>query len=309
MRHLSFIFLLAIAQCAWAQEGLESDDTDDGLPQYGENGMSYYIRTDENGEKYAATAFAGELKGDFVIPAYITKDKVPVKVIGPSWEHPSLDELLSITIPETVEEIKSLEMCLLDNIAPKFQGFIVDEKNSYFEAREGAVYRKDGTLIAWTPGLKSGRFVIPEGTTGVEHGVAFLLESANILVLPSTLEHYDYYLPHIINGEVAVICYATTPPQLLKSENELIYQGTIAYVPKGCIEAYASHEEWGKCQEIKEITDDIITGIQLRKDSPITRETIYSLDGRKIDGLQKGVNILKGTDGRVRKVSCNPATW
>ena len=47
---MSAVLLLAIAQCAWAQEGSELGNMDDDRPQHGENGMSYYIRTSENGE-------------------------------------------------------------------------------------------------------------------------------------------------------------------------------------------------------------------------------------------------------------------
>ena len=193
---LLIISLLAIFQLSWAQEGAEPNGIEDDPPRYGENNMSYDIFTDENGEKYASTAFAGELRGDFVVPAYITEEKIPVKIIGPSWEAP-LDELLSFTIPETAEEIRSSVMCGLDSdsLAPKFHGFHVDENSPYFEEREGAVYKKDGTLVAWTPDFDSEMITVPEGTTGVDEGVAHNMHSTKVLVLPSTLERYDDTLP------------------------------------------------------------------------------------------------------------------
>lgn len=302
MKSLLIIFLLAIFQWSWAQEGTEPNGIDDEPRRYGENNMSYDIFTDENGEKYASTAFAGELRGDFVVPAYITEEKIPVKIIGPSWEAP-LDELLSFTIPATAEEITSSIMCLLDSddLAPKFRGFHVDENSPYFEEREGAVFKKDGTLVAWTPDFESGKIIIPEGTTGVDEGVAFYIRHPKVLVFPSTLEHYDGTLP-LFQKEVMVVCYAMTPPQLGRTASELEYQEITAYVPQGCVEMYLNHEQWGKCHEIKEITEDIATNIQPRNYTQTVKETIYSLDGLKINRLQKGLNIIKGTDGRVRKV-------
>lgn len=303
MKSLLIMSFLVLFQWSWAQEGTEPNGTEDDPPRYGENNMSYYIFTDENGEKYASTAFAGELRGDFVVPAYITDEKIPVKIIGPSWEAP-LDELLSFTIPATAEEIKSSVMCGLDSdgLAPKFRGFHVDENNPYFDEREGAVYKKDGTLVAWTPDFDSEKIVIPEGTTGVDQGVASHIRYPKVLVFPSTLEHYDGTLPTPFQKESVVICYAMTPPQLGRTASELEYQGITAYVPQGCVEIYLYHEQWGKCHEIKEITEDITTNIQPRKYTHTIKDTIYSLDGRKINGLQKGLNIVKGTDGRLIKV-------
>ena len=54
-----------------------------------------------------------------------------------------------------------------------------------------------------------------------------------------------------------------------------------------------------------ELTDDtpVASGIQsvVEKTDKVTVVGIYTLEGVKIDRIQKGVNILKMSDGSIRK--------
>lgn len=67
------------------------------------NEMSYEIRTDENGEVYAAiTDFPDTYEGAVAIPAYI--EGVPVKIIGPGAFN-YCEGITSVTFPDTLETI------------------------------------------------------------------------------------------------------------------------------------------------------------------------------------------------------------
>lgn len=71
------------------------------------------------------------------------------------------------------------------------------------------------------------------------------------------------------------------------------------YVPKGAIEAYRS-SHWGKAKNIYEYSLPLYTEGIIPDNSQI--ETIYDTQGNRRTDLNKGVNILKMSDGTVKKI-------
>ena len=203
------VWALALPTTLWA------DDYDDFKP-YTENDITYIIYEDEHGEKYAETFAYGRLKGDFVIPAYITKDSIPVKILAGSYEW-AMEDLRSLTIPATVEKIDPIRVTPQSYMAPQFHDFYVDADNPYYESCEGLLFTKDGVLIGWpyTNGMDSETITVPEGTIGIEASVMFQIDTCDpkVLVFPSTLEAVDRDLP-VDDYDLTVICRATTPPRL-----------------------------------------------------------------------------------------------
>jgi hypothetical protein len=78
------------------------------------------------------------------------------------------------------------------------------------------------------------------------------------------------------------------------------FEACVLYVPYGCAEAYRNAEGWKFFKHIVEMEDTGIDGATLNDD--ITNGKCYDLKGRRISQPGKGVNILRDSNGRTRKV-------
>lgn len=78
------------------------------------------------------------------------------------------------------------------------------------------------------------------------------------------------------------------------------YETCVLYVPYGSGEAYRNAEGWNLFKHIVEMEDTGINGATLYDD--ITNGKCYDLKGRRISQPGKGVNILRDSYGRTRKV-------
>jgi len=94
-----------------------------------------------------------------------------------------------------------------------------------------------------------------------------------------------------------LVCNATTPPACDYNVFEDVDQGLITlYVPQESLDAYKSAAQWKNFF-------NITTGINdARKSSSATEEAHYSTDGTRLASPQKGINIIRMSDGTVKKV-------
>ncbi len=111
----------------------------------------------------------------------------------------------------------------------------------------------------------------------------------------------NYILQNSTNLETIYSC-ATTPP--VCKENAFMgvdkFNVTLK-VPHGTTDAYAAAIGWRDFFNIEE--DDFasaITNVEMKDNAQ--HEGIYSLDGRKLPALQKGVNIVRMNNGKTKKV-------
>ena len=75
-------------------------------------------------------------------------------------------------------------------------------------------------------------------------------------------------------------------------------------MPTASIEAYRNAESWKDFKEIVALTDSDPnpTGITNVSNNMVTGERYYSLDGKRLDQPQRGLNIIRMSDGAIRKV-------
>ena len=87
-------------------------------------------------------------------------------------------------------------------------------------------------------------------------------------------------------------------------KNSLIEYATL-YVPASLIEQYIATDPWSGFGTITALTDDEIDGIKEVEHSPLniehSAEGLYDLSGRKLDKPTKGINIIRMSDGTIRK--------
>lgn len=77
-----------------------------------------------------------------------------------------------------------------------------------------------------------------------------------------------------------------------------IEQATL-YVPEASLESYKTTSPWSEFGTILPISS---TGIESPAISEPTIEAIYNLEGKRLNNMGRGVNILRMSDGTTRKV-------
>ena len=84
------------------------------------------------------------------------------------------------------------------------------------------------------------------------------------------------------------------------SFSKAIYDNATLYVPVGTMAKYKQTDGWKKFVWIEE---GIPTGIApVKQEKIVEEESRYDLNGNRVKGLRRGVNIVKTSDGKTRKV-------
>ena len=89
------------------------------------------------------------------------------------------------------------------------------------------------------------------------------------------------------------------PTNVQVNFHDIVYQNAKLIVPDGTKHLYQSAEGWKNFATILEEGETAIRGISAGSPAEIIR---YSLDGRRLAAPQKGVNIIRMSDGSTRKV-------
>lgn len=77
-----------------------------------------------------------------------------------------------------------------------------------------------------------------------------------------------------------------------------IYYNATLWVPDNALEKYKSSETWG---QFKNIVENNMASIKVVPNTNFS-QTTFSLDGRRINGAQNGINIIRTEDGKAVKV-------
>ena len=181
---------------------------------------------------------------------------------------------------------------------------------------EGASYEKqdDGTVTFTEQENSTGEnYEVPETVThdGVEYQVTSIAEGAfkdNVnlkeLSIPESIVSIgDDALAGCTNLE-KINLYSDKPISIDQADASSVFSGVdtencILYVPAGTAEAYRQAEGWKVFKNLVEMEDpDDINEINADDDT----YQIYSLDGKQVEALQKGVNIIKYKKGSTQKV-------
>ena len=85
-----------------------------------------------------------------------------------------------------------------------------------------------------------------------------------------------------------------------------VFDGSISnaklHVPAASIDVYRTEEPWNGFGSIVALKDDPKTGITDVNQNNTTGKQYYSLDGKRMVTLQRGLNIVKLSNGTTRKV-------
>ena len=100
-------------------------------------------------------------------------------------------------------------------------------------------------------------------------------------------------------------CYAEQVPETGKDVFiDSNYKNATLHVPANAVEAYRNAEQWKDFGNIVALTDEDPkpTSIESVNSSIKTAERYFTIDGKQITSLQRGLNIVKMSDGTTRKV-------
>lgn len=203
--------------------------------------------------------------GDVVIPSSVTYGDVEYSVTGIRGNaFWRSSELTSVTIPSSVT---SIGRCAFTQCTELTYISIPNSVTSI-------------GYCAFTDCWKLGTVILGNALTNIGEG-AFLRSNLT-----------DMY------------CYAEQMPELdgivfLYSN----YNATL-HVPAGSLEAYSNAEQWKDFKEIVALTDSdpTPTGIKGVNNNVKTDERYYSLDGKYTTTPQRGLNIIRMSNGTTKKI-------
>lgn len=219
--------------------------------------------------------------------------------------------LVSITLPSSIQAVGASafascsnleEVVIPDNVTTLGEkAFQYDKKLKHVQIGKGvATLEKD--LFNGCESLSSVE--LSEGLTAVKKFVFQYCSSLKTVTFPSTLTTLS-------NST----CFGWTPDSLYflgtqpatgeRTKDEPfygLYTQTKVYVPESAFDAYKQSTVFKKFFEEDNLLTFNATGINTVKDTRIVPVMWFDLTGRQLSAPQKGINIVKMSDGSTRKI-------
>ena len=148
------------------------------------------------------------------------------------------------------------------------------------------------------------KVVIPDGVTSIGNVAFSNCYNLAIVVIPNSVTNIGEGA-FLSAGLKDVYCYAEQVPTIGNNVFNYSYYQASLHVPAGSMDAYSNAEQWKDFKEIVALTDSdpkptgIITPAATQQPSIVE---CYDLNGRRSSLLQRGVNIIKMSDGTTKKI-------
>lgn len=219
--------------------------------------------------------------------------------------------LVSITLPSSIQAVGASafancsnleEVVIPDNVTTLGErAFQYDKKLKHVQIGKG-VATLETDLFNSCESLSSVE--LSEGLTAVKKFVFQYCSSLKTVTFPSTLKTLS-------NST----CFGWTPDSLYflgtqpatgeRTKDEPfygLYTKTKVYVPESAFDAYKQSTVFKKFFEEDNLLTFNATGINTVKDTRIVPVMWFDLTGRQLSAPQKGINIVKMSDGSTRKI-------
>ena len=205
--------------------------------------------------------------------------------------------LTSVTIPNSVTSIGSNPFFGCSGLT----SIIVEEGNTVYDSRDNCnaiIETESNTLICGCQNT-----IIPNSVTSIGFGAFCGCSGLTSVTIPNSVTSIDWYAFSGCNSLTDVYCLAEEVPE---TESSAFWQTSIEsatlYVPAASLEAYKSTEPWSGFGTIVGLTEDEIDGIGLTPAVSKGEEDWFTLDGKKLIKPQRGINIIRYSNGTTRKV-------
>lgn len=165
------------------------------------------------------------------------------------------------------------------------------------------------------------------GVTKIDNSAFYNCESLSTVIIPNSVTTIGYYafqncsaLSSLTIGNSVkaiggsafqncsvlkdVYCLAEHVPSAGRSFSNQDISSAILHVPATSLEAYSTKYPWSDFGQIVALGEgDGIEQLTSEEDNPAFANPIYyDLNGRRTTKMQKGINLLRSADGRVKKV-------
>ena len=201
--------------------------------------------------------------------------------------------LTSITIPNSVRIISSgaFQNCSgLNSINVEFGNSKYDSRNNC----NAIIYTASNTLIT---GCKNT--VIPNDVTSIGSDAFRGCSGLTSITIPNSVTSIGSNAFLNCSGLTSVISYIEEPFDSDYISSSETYNNATLYVPIGTADKYKARNGWKNFIHIEEGDPSSINDIITNDTEEIGR---YTLNGTKASNTHKGVNIVKMSNGRVKKV-------
>lgn len=200
------------------------------------------------------------------------------------------------------------------------QGFSIEPSNENCIVKDGVLFSDGGkTLLQYPAGKTDNTYEVPKGTQKLAKWSFEGVKHIENLILPTSVEEIGGYIFANTYCLKNIYCMSNTPPSvtgplwLYNASNKHpdytslstyeIYKTVTLHVPAGCKEIYASTAPWSNFYNI--VDDQEPTAINLVRSDETEPDTYYTLQGQRIMQPQRGVNIIRHSDGTIRKILVN----
>lgn len=242
--------------------------------------------------------------------------------------------LTTFRIPATTKELNPNSFWGMNTL----KELIVDQSNNNYQTQNGVLFTKDGKTLLLYPYAKEGeRYSTPESTTRIGEQ-AFGGSNLNVVIineglteigtlafdhlgslegisLPGTLEKIGHRAFWGCKKLLNIFCKAYYPPTLkydsysyygqpYNNFSDKTYENAVLMVPKKTevYNRYINRAGWKLFNNIIE-SDSWISGIQTINNNA-NKNVIkrYDINGHVINNPSRGINIIKMSDGKTKKI-------
>ena len=145
--------------------------------------------------------------------------------------------------------------------------------------------------------------IFPSGLTTIGGSAFYGCSGLTSLTFPSSLTWIGRYAFFCFDDSniKTIYSYASFPPRLGDNAfNDKVQQTSILYVPKDSYQDYWLSDTWGNFENIKTFDASAVEPVFTADDASETSR--YTVGGQKQDNPVKGLNIIKMSDGSVKKI-------
>ena len=144
---------------------------------------------------------------------------------------------------------------------------------------------------------------IPESVTSIGEYAFLDCSGLTSVTIGSSVTSIDRGAFYECSSLTDVYCLAEEVPETKTQVFWFLPIGSATlYVPAASVEAYKSTAPWSGFGTIVGLSQDVIDGIGLTPAVSKEEEDWFTLDGKKLIKPQRGINIIRYSDGTTRKV-------
>ena len=222
---------------------------------------------------------------------------LPKNLTGVSWEMFSYCEnLTSVTLNSAMKYVYKVAFFMCKRLA----SIKVDKDNPYFHSEDSVLFNKDNSELVWATTMIK-KYVVPRSVVRIGNSAFSGCSGLTSLTLPSGVTEIGDQAFSGCNSIKSIYAYMATPPTITQD----VFEGTVRrnatlYVPVNSYQDYWLSTVWGDFANIKTFEPTPVEPV-LTTDR-VSETSRYTADGQRQANPVKGLNIVKMSDGTVRKI-------